>query len=205
MLASCSGSLRYASGMNQRVGRVYMFRGVIGLLCLGVDQFDRDLRAEGFCAGAYENIESDFVVSQIEQDWKNKPHEPLILIGYSSGADGVLAIARRLNREHIPIDLMVTIDPMVAVSVPPNVRVCENYYEIFISALPAFGGRPLPASPPVQLTNIHVTSKYLGEGMLNHFNMDEQPRVKAEIIAHLKKLCPVRGERPAFVPPTKAR
>ena len=201
LITGCAGSPRYATNIDQRVGRVYMFRGLIGLFCCGVDQFDRELRAEGFCAGTYEDLQNDLVAKQIVRVWKTEHvHEPLILIGYSAGADAVLAIARRLERERIPIDLVITLDPMVSVTVPANVRVCKNYYETIITGLPLFSGRPLQAALTVQLTNSNVSRKNLGEGMVNHFNLDEQRKLKADVTAQMKRICPVRGEWAARVP-----
>ena len=148
LLAACAGTPHYVTGAKQRVGRVYMFRGLIGLLSCGIDTFDRELRAEGFCAAAYEDIQSGFVANQIERAWKSEgTHEPLILIGYSAGADAALAIARRLD-----------------------------------------------AAPSVQLTNINVGHSNVGEGMVNHFNLDEQRKLKAAVTAHMEKICPIRGE-----------
>ena len=72
LLAACAGTPRYGTGAKQRVGRVYMFRGLIGLLTSGVDKFDRELRAEGFCAAAYEDIQSGFVANQIGRAWKKQ-------------------------------------------------------------------------------------------------------------------------------------
>jgi len=195
LLAACAGTPRYGTGAKQRVGRVYMFRGLIGLLTSGVDKFDRELRAEGFCAAAYEDIQSGFVANQIGRAWESeRTHEPLILIGYSAGADAALAIARQLDREHIPVDLVVTLDPMVRTTVTSNVRVCENYYETIITGLPLFSGRRLDAAPSVQLTNINVGHSNVGEGMVNHFNLDEQRKLKAAVTAHMEKICPIRGE-----------
>ena len=83
---------------------------------------------------------------------------------------------------------------MVRTTVTPNVRVCENYYETIITGLPLFSGRRLDAAPSVQLTNINVGHSNVGEGMVNHFNLDEQRKLKAAVTAHMEKICPIRGE-----------
>ena len=47
-----------------------------------------------------------------------EPRVPLVLIGFSYGADDAVQVAAKLSRAGIPIDLLLTIDPVT----PPRSR-----------------------------------------------------------------------------------
>lgn len=89
--------------------------------------------------------------------------EPLILIGHSFAADDVLRVSRELEQSGIPVDLVVTIDPVIPPKVPSNVRRCYNLYQSngAWDKVPMFRGIPLNPSPDsnVQLENIDFRRK----------------------------------------------
>jgi thioesterase domain-containing protein len=183
LLAGCAtGSNRTAAPARQRAGHIYMFRGLIGPIATGVDAFSRELRTKGFDAHAYEDVLGHFVAAKIERDYAGAAkREPLVLVGYSSGAVTAVAIARRLNRLHIPVDLLVTLDPTVSEVVPSNVRTCLNYYERTVPGVILLSGTLMRAGAGVKLENIRLNEP-------NHFTIDESPAMKAAVTARIVEL-----------------
>ena len=158
-------------------------------MCLGVDAFAAQLRAAGYDANAYEDILGHFVAVRIERDYaSNARHQPLVLVGYSSGAVTAVAIARRLNRSHIPVDLLVTLDPALPEVVPGNVRVCLNYYERIIPGLPLLSGTMMKAEKPVTLQNVRLKQS-------NHLTIDESPEMKTAVTARIAILSATANTR----------
>ena len=52
-----------------------------------------------------------------------------MLIGHSYGADDVVRVARELDKSNVPVDLLVTLDPVTPPPVPKNVRHALNIYQ----------------------------------------------------------------------------
>src|SRR3954463_12892129 len=87
-LASCETD-RSPARLSRR-GRVYMFRGFAGLE-FGLDGFARELRRSGINATCYNAEWGPVIADRIERDHARvSPHEPLVLIGYSTGSVTVL-------------------------------------------------------------------------------------------------------------------
>jgi pimeloyl-ACP methyl ester carboxylesterase len=104
---------------------IHLIRGYLDWYSTGIDTLTTELKSDGHHAQAYREEQwADLA------DWiKTHPQQPLILIGFSYGADDVILISRRLNEAHIPVDLLITIDPVTPAAIPPNVKRCVNFYE----------------------------------------------------------------------------
>jgi hypothetical protein len=183
-------SHRAGVAAGRRPGHIYMFRGIIWAVTMGVDAFARELREKGFDAHAYgglivrlsDDVLGHTVAANIERDYADPAkREPLVLVAYSSGAVTAVAIARRLNRLHIPVDLLVTLDPTVSEVVPSNVRTCLNYYERTVPGVVLFSGTLMRASAGVKLENIRLNEP-------NHFTIDESSAMKADVTARIAEL-----------------
>jgi hypothetical protein len=98
---------------------------------------------------------------------------PLVLVGHSQGANNVIDMARLLQRENIPVDLLVTLAPAMQDPIPGNVVRAINYYNS-----PGWGA-PITADVGYRgkLTNINLG----GDIGLYHMAIDKNPRVQAEI------------------------
>src|SRR6516164_5704130 len=95
------------------------------------------------------------------------------LIGHSQGANNVIDIARLLQRENIPVDLLVTLAPAGQDPIPGNVVRAINYYNS-----PGWGA-PVTADGSYRgkLTNINLG----GDIGFYHMAIDKNPRIQAEI------------------------
>lgn len=113
---------------------------------------------------------------------------PIILVGHSLGANEQIKVARQLARANIPVALLMTIDAVSPLTVPPNVEQVVNIYKP--SFVPLFSGLTLKAMDPkyTHIENFNVTS----EGMhVNHFTIDKDKHVQKimldNVLATLKK------------------
>jgi len=105
--------------------KICLVRGYLDWYSTGLDKLTAELKTDGFDAEAYREEQwGDLAESLI-----NHSHQPLILIGFSYGADDVILIARRLNDRHLPVALLITIDPVTPGDIPINVKRCVNFYE----------------------------------------------------------------------------
>ena len=171
----------------ERAGHVYMFRGLVDFMSLGIDEFMGELRSAGINAAVYSDLLGAVVAARIEREYAHaSTHEPVILLGYSSGVETVVSVARRLNRSHIPVVLLVTLDPPVPATVPPNVRSCMNYYERTVPGVLLLSGSAMRAQSPTEIENIRLNQS-------NHFTVDESREMRAAVLARIKELCPLRN------------
>lgn len=90
----------------------------------------------------------------------------LIMYGYSRGALDALSVASRLHRRQLPVELLVTIDPVVLrpggrpLPVPSNVRRTFNFYQTNRILSGIFRGCCFRGT---RLTGTNVTNHLLGD------------------------------------------
>ena len=133
----------------------------------------------------------------IIEDYKTKKiRGPIILVGHSLGANEQIKVARQLARANIPVALLMTVDAVSPVTVPPNVKHVFNIYRPSFD--PVFSGLPLKAIDPEQthIDNINVNN--IKNIDVNHFTMDGNKQVQTimtdQVLATLNKnhICKTR-------------
>jgi pimeloyl-ACP methyl ester carboxylesterase len=134
----------------------------------------------------------------IVEKYRNAPdHEPLILIGHSYGADDALRVARHLEEAKIPVDMVITLDPVTPPKVPANVKMCYNIYQSnMLDGLPFFRGVPLQSDLEdgrnLKNINIRKDRRDLLESGTDHFNIEKNVRIHEEVVKELRTVCPPR-------------
>jgi hypothetical protein len=153
--------------------RVYLLRGWFGVFSTGLDSLAAELSSKGIKAETVGHLAWKTTVSNIIKDRTSDKGGPLVLIGHSQGANNVIDMARLLQRENIPVDLLVTLAPAMQGPIPGNVVRAINYYNS-----PGWGA-PITADADYrgELTNINLG----GDIGLYHMAIDKNPRVQAEI------------------------
>lgn len=75
---------------------------------------------------------------------------PIVIVGYSVGGAAALDMAMVLNQANVPVQLIVTVEPVLDPPVPPNVRSIINFY------LPDGISGPIAPPPnfPGSITNV---------------------------------------------------
>jgi len=164
-----------ADAAPRRPGHVYLYRGLMNVFSLGMDQIASKLQAAGVAASVSNHTlwssEADGMIAQ----YKAGNHEPIILMGHSAGADVTISIARKLAEYRIPVALIVNFDPVAPDAVPNNVKQIVNYY------VPAGWGRAVTADKRFKgkLANVNESST------TNHFAIDKDDTLQRQAIARV--------------------
>ena len=122
----------------------------------------------------------------------------MIIVGHSWGADHALDAGAKLEAYHIPVDLVVTLDPVTPPAVPANIRTCCNIYQpngVF-DAIPIFRGVPLKIAAgskgTLQNLNIRAERTDLLEPDTDHYNIEKNPKIHREVVKQILGICPPR-------------
>jgi pimeloyl-ACP methyl ester carboxylesterase len=198
-----------------RAGNAYLLRGFIGVFSTGVDDLTRQINRSGVRAHVYQDDQWSELARTIAREYRAAPDtEPLVLIGHSYGADDVIRIARELDRANVPVDLLVTLDPVTPPPVPKNVRQALNIYQSngAWDALPFLRGVPVRADAGFvgRLDNFDIKKdrRDLLEPGTDHFNIEKKGAVHEEVVGHVLITCPPRQTWLAArgkLPPTMAQ
>jgi hypothetical protein len=202
MIAAIAGAKRRSGGFNMRMHRpcgsqtallgalcvalalmwsnaaraeaqVYLLRGWFGVFSTGLDSMGVDLRNKGINAQTVGHLAWKSTVSSIIKRHAAGQDGPIVLVGHSQGANNVIEMARLLDAEKIPVDLLITLAPMLQDPIPGNVVRAINYYHS-----PGWGA-PVSAEAGYRgkLSNINLG----GDLGLSHMAMDKSPKIQAEI------------------------
>jgi len=153
--------------------RVYLLRGWFGVFSTGLDTVATELRSKGIKAETVGHLAWKTTVAKIINDHASGRSGPLVLVGHSQGANNIIDMARLLQRENIPVDLLVTLAPAGQDPIPGNVMRAINYYNS-----PGWGAPvTTDAGYRGKLTNINLG----GDFGITHMAIDKNPRIQAEI------------------------
>ena len=115
------------------------------------------------------------------------PPTPVVLIGFSYGADDVITIARALDSRGRKVALLILIDPVTPAAIPPNVSRCVDYYQSngLWDLLPFLRGVPVRRgagdNQPLSNVNLRRTPNLL-EPNTSHATITSNERVHAAIV-----------------------
>jgi pimeloyl-ACP methyl ester carboxylesterase len=183
-----------------RAGNVYLLRGFIGIWSYGVDHLGEKINESGVRAHVYQEDQWRPLADKIVNQYKGKPNtEPLVIVGHSYGADDALLLARKLGEEGMTVDLIVTLDPVTPPRAPTNVKQIYNIYQpSLLDKLPFFRGVALePESPDAKnLVNVNIRAERrdLLKDDTDHFNIEKNEKIHAEVVKKIKEFCPPRQE-----------
>lgn len=169
----CMASALLWSGVSHAEVRVYLFRGWFGVFSTGLDSLAEELRSKGIKAETVGHLAWKSTVASIIKDHAEGRTGPVVLIGHSQGANNVIDMARVLEKQNIPVDLVVTLAPLLQDPIPKNVTRAINYYNS-----PGWGA-PITAEAGYRgkLSNINLG----GDIGIGHIAMDKSPKIQAEI------------------------
>jgi hypothetical protein len=157
-----------------------LFRGLLNVFSLGMDELADKIKASGIAATVYNHTEWEEVAAKIVADYKNGNRGPIVLIGHSLGADAVIFMADALGKQGVPVALVVPFDGTQTLVAPSNVaRVMNITQRDYAYARRGAGFRG-------ELQNIDVSSQGV-----DHLNIDKSPKLHAmvlnKIVAVVKK------------------
>ncbi len=122
------------------------------------------------------------VVEEAIQNYR-RDHAPITIIGHSMGGDSAVAFAEVLNREKIPVSLLVTYDPTrIADDVPPNV---ERYINLYQSRNVMGGGNVTPGRGfHGHYASINLKDHY----EIIHINIEKAEYLHKQIVSKIVEL-----------------
>ena len=173
--------------------RVYLLRGLLNIFSLGMDALSDKLNAIGIQAEVFNHDSWPSVASKIIDDYKAGQKGAVVLIGHSLGADVIFELAERLDRENIPVRLVVPFDPTSSYQVTKNVDYLLNFYQLNgfgrrVAAGPGFRG---------ELTNMDLTK----DESIGHGSIDKSDRLHDLVIVKIKKVALAPAPRKRQTPP----
>lgn len=175
---------------NPNQPRVYLLRGLANIFSLGMDDLATKLRARGIEASVHSYVDLEtltrYAVEQASMG-KRRP-SPVIIIGHSLGADAAVTMGNRVSAAGVPVPLVVTFDPVTAMTASPKIGKVVNYYQA--------GGSGKAVSGP-RVENIDLT----GSGALSHFNIDKAAELHNKVIGMIQR--PTRPRAVAAKPAPK--
>jgi pimeloyl-ACP methyl ester carboxylesterase len=189
-----------ASSDSPRAGQVYLVRGWNGLWSEGLDELARDLRTQGLDARVYQQGQARELGDALRDRYRAAPDaDPLVLVGFSFGADEAIRIARRLEEARVPVALLVTLDPVTPPPVPGNVLRGLNFYQSngVWDALPWLRGVPVKAQAPdagaARVANFNLRRRAdLAEGETGHHTIAGNRKVREAVVREVLRVCPAR-------------
>lgn len=178
-----------------RVGNVYLIRGLIGLFSAGIDRLTVKIGDAGVHAEVFQEVQDAAIARTIIERYRAAPRcEPIVLIGHSVGAEDVIRIARKLESAGIDVDLLITLDATNPRQVPKNVKVCINYYQsTAMDFIPVLRGMKLETEKGFagEMVNLDVRRERrdLLEWDTNHVNIDKNTKIHDDIIQRVLAVC----------------
>lgn len=160
--------------------RVDLFRGLADIFSRGMDTLTDRLNRQGYNARVYSTGGWQTAAKQIADRYSRGQKDIVVLIGHSLGADATFDVANELDKQNIPIELIVTFDGTKPSVVPKNVLHLVNFYQNNgigkrISPGPGFQG---------ELTNLDLTA----DPNIRHITIDKSERLHAYVVAKISEI-----------------
>ena len=165
--------LRLQVGASSGPARAYLMRGFMNVFSLGMDDLAGEIQARGISAAVTNHADAEIVVNRIVADYAAGDRGPIVLIGHSLGADAVIAMAQALDRNDIPVALVILFDGTAPHAVPRNVATAINFTEHFTLTPGAeFRGT---------ISNVDLS----GDGRVDHLTIDKSPALHAQALDYV--------------------
>jgi hypothetical protein len=144
------------------------------------------LKQEGAPAIVIRGMEVNRAADQVAAARRTGDTRPLVLIGYSRGANDAIRLTRRLQKHDIAVDTLVLMEMAAQDSVPANVVSCLNIYKSSSADewVPAFRGLPATVeSAQTHLVNYNVRfhDEAVEQAAINQFSVCQNPAVRGMI------------------------
>jgi hypothetical protein len=179
-MAARKRALRAEMGLPLFGGRshphVYLLRGLMNVFSLGMDDLGAELRRSGTEATVTNHADSERLVNEITANYTAGDRQPIVLIGHSLGADAVMLMAASLDRNGVPVDLVIPFDMTAPQEASANIaRVVNLTKHFMVRPGPGFHGA---------LANIDLSQ----DAGIDHLNIDKSPRLHAEVLNDVRQL-----------------
>lgn len=177
-------------------GQVYTMRGFLGIFSRGMDQLavrcndEVNVQTMSIAAPEWRQLAKHIIA----QKHHNELNGPLILVGHSEGADNQIDVAYALQKENIPVDLLVLIGPFAPSSIPTNVKQVYNLDRSYAigHVLPFMGNVSVRVADShktaMETLDIGYTKTKFDASAINHFNIDKSQDVQNLVLDKIREL-----------------
>lgn len=160
-------------------GQVYTMRGGLGgVFSRGMNHLE-DTLVNDYHIQASSTVwfRGNAMEKQIVRNYKNHTlRGPIVLAGHSLGANEQISVAQDLNREHIPVALLITVDPVMPAKIPSNVKHAMNIYKP--SFVPMLSGLRVKAIDDQHTRVDNINIEHLLGANSNHLTIDSNKVVQ---------------------------
>jgi acetyl esterase/lipase len=185
-----------AQGQSGSRSHVFLMRGFANVFSLGMDQIGARLQRAGVNASVENYIAWDAIVNQAYAEYKSGQVQNIIIVGHSSGATAVTAVAARLGELGVPVKLAIALDPTTRNFAAGHVERYLNFYAPGGMGTLVDKGRDFVGN----LQNISLG----GMAGVGHFNIDKDQAVQDRVIKEIMAAARGPAARP-FAQPTTAQ
>jgi acetyl esterase/lipase len=182
-----------AQGQSGSRTHVFLMRGFANVFSLGMDQMGARLQRAGINATVENYIAWDAIVNQAYAEYKSGQTQNIIIVGHSSGATAVTAVAARLGELGVPVKLAIALDPTTRNFAAGHVERYLNFYAPGGMGTLVDKGRDFVGN----LQNISLG----GMAGVGHFNIDKDQAVQDRVIKEIMAAARGPAARP-FAQPT---
>ena len=165
----------------RRSGEIYLMRGLANTFSRGIDDLTAKMRRQGYDAVNFSYTQWPAVATDITLRQQSEEISfPIIIIGHSLGGNESSKFANYLGERGIPVEYVVTLDPVETGVVGQGVKNVVNYY------LPKSADNRLLAGKGFngKIENIDVSH----DAKVSHTNIDKNKAFHAFILKHVGKI-----------------
>jgi pimeloyl-ACP methyl ester carboxylesterase len=193
LLLGLSIATSAAQGTSGSRTHVFLMRGFANVFSIGMDQMAARLQRMGINASVENYLAWDAIVNEAAAEYRSGQTQNIVIVGHSSGATAVTAVAARLGEMGVPVKLAVALDPTTRAFAAGHVERYLNFYAPGGMGTLVDKGRDFTGN----LQNIS-TAGYPGVG---HFNIDKDPAIQERVIKEISAAARGPAARP-FAQPT---
>ena len=164
--------------------RVFLMRGLAQTVSEGVDHLSAKLARQGYSARVHAYGDWPAIAAQIIEDRRaSGGASRAVVVGHSLGANSVVAVVNTLAARGIEVDLAVTFDPTVDLTVQGGARQFLNFYQ----SDNGWGRAVGVGARASGVENIDLKAME----HLTHFTIDRDATVHDRVLAAIRQI-PVR-------------
>src|SRR5262245_56083009 len=157
---------------------VYLMRGAFNVFSLGMDELAAKLQRLGIYATVENYLGWSQIVDQAAAEYQSGRVKNIILVGHSSGATAVTAVAARLGERGVPVKLAIGLDPTTRVFAAGRVERYINYY--------APGGMGTVVDKGRDFHGVLQNISTASDRDVGHFNIDKNQALQERVIRDIR-------------------